>query len=214
MAGIRDVSREARVSIATVSYVLNENKYVSEELSSRVRKAVEKLGYKTNPIARSLRKRKTKEVGIVLQNVKNVFFVQLLSGLEERLQALGYSLIFFDTNYDIQREKEIIGTLRNRWVDGIILYSCVSEKDKADYYEFLTSDIKEKVIPIVSLDRTFLRNDIPVVTVDNAKGGFEATKHLILSGKRKILHITGKKDWEISIRRQEGYIQAIKRIWA
>ena len=208
MASIIDVAKEANVSVATVSYVLSKKKYVSEELSERVWTAVGKLGYQTNPMASSLRNKQTKEIGVVLQNIKNVFFVQLLSGLEAKLQDSGYSLVFIDTNYDMDKEREAITTLRNRWVDGIILYSCVSEGAKAEYNEFLSTPVSEKKIPLVSIDRVF--RDIPVVTSENKRGAYEATRHLILSGKKNIIHISGRSDWDMSRQRQDGYTEAMK----
>ena len=210
MASISDVAKEAKVSVATVSYVLSKKKYVSEELTERVWMAVEKLGYKPNRLASGLRNRETKEIGVVLQNIKNIFFVQLLSGLETKLQEYGYSLIFYDTNYDIKKEKEAILSLKNRWVDGIILYSCIDEKDKSEYSKFLELNISEKEIPIVSIDRTFETENIAYISAENKKGAFEATKHLILNGKSQIIHITGRIGWEISLLRQKGYIDAMQ----
>ncbi len=210
MANIIDVAKEAGVSVATVSYVLSKKKYVSDELTERVWAAVEKLGYKTNYLARGLRNKQTNEIGVVLQNIKNIFFVQLLSGLEEKIQEHGYNLIFFDTGYNIEREKEAIASLRNRWVDGIILYSCVSEDYKEEYYnEFLAPKLFDKKIPLVSIDRVFQKVD-GFVTCDYKKGAYDATKHLILSGKKNVMHISGRDDWEVSHARTAGYVEAMK----
>jgi DNA-binding LacI/PurR family transcriptional regulator len=210
MASIRDVAKEANVSMATVSYVLNKNKYVSDELTRRVWEAVRQLNYTTNRLASSLRNKKTYEIGVVLQNIGNIFFAQLLSGLEGRLQELGYHVVLFDTNYNIDQEKNIIRSIRERWVDGVILYSCVSEEDKSEYAKFLKSDIAEKNIPIVSLDRDFYDKDIPLVTSDNYGGGYMAVKHLMSIQKKKILLMTFENGWDIFKEREKGYLAAMK----
>ena len=94
MASIKEVAKEAGVSVATVSYVLNKNKYVSPELTKRVLQSVQKLNYNANPIARSLRNKKTKTIGVILQNIINIFFPQVLAGLEEYAKEQNYNLLF------------------------------------------------------------------------------------------------------------------------
>ena len=209
MATIRDVAKEANVSVATVSYVLNKNKNVSQELTDNVLKAVDKLDYKYNAIASSLRNNRTKTVGVVLQNIRNVFFVHLLAGLEEYINANNYRLIFFDTGYDINKERECISTLRSMRVEGVILYSCVGAKEKNEYIQFLVKQLTENEIPTVLLDRDAC-GKLGSVLIENERGGYEATKHLIDFGRRNILHISGIEDWENSLARQQGYTNAMR----
>ena len=128
MASIKDVAKDAGVSIATVSYVINKNKYVSPEYTKKVMDSIKKLNYNVSPVARSLRNRKTNTIGVVLQNITNIFFPELLAGLEEFARSKNYSLLFSNSYDDIEIEKNDITTLQNMWVDGIILDSCVLEK--------------------------------------------------------------------------------------
>ncbi|MDO8685592.1 MAG: LacI family DNA-binding transcriptional regulator [Clostridiales bacterium] len=210
MAGIKDVAKEAGVSVATVSYVINKNKYVSPELTRKVIDSIEKLSYYTNPVARSLRNRKTGIIGVVLQNIRNIFFPQLLAGLEEYTRAHNYSLSFFNTYNDPDTEKNVISTLKNMWVDGMIIDSCVEEKDEAAYVDFLDKNLTGKKIPVVFLERNPGSSKHSAVRIDNFSAGFEATNHLVKTGRNRLLHIAGAKDWSMVVERLKGFQRALE----
>jgi DNA-binding LacI/PurR family transcriptional regulator len=212
MVRMKDVAREAGVSTATVSYVINGTKKVSPIRRAKVYAAIEKLGYSVNRVARSLRNRKTMTIGVVLQNISNVFFAQVLAGLEEYLKNSDYSLIFFNTNYDIDEEKRIIDSLRDEWVDGIILYTCVKEQELKDYLSLLASQDTKKIIPTVIIDRKIEGHysNINAIEIDNFSGGYSAVSHLVGCGKSKIAHITGIKEWSNSIERMNGYVHGMR----
>jgi len=193
-----------------VSYVLNKNKYVSPELTEKVNKSVEKLDYYANPVARSLRNKKTHTIGIVLQNIRNIFFPQVLAGLEEYARANDYNLQFVNTYNDIHTERRALASLKNMWVDGIILDSCVSESEKGEYLEFLKGLNMEKEIPIVMLERNLGSPDYSAVLVDNYTGGLLAARHLIETGKNKIIHITDNNNWCMTSNRMLGYLDAMR----
>lgn len=209
MARMKEVADDAGVSVATVSYVINKTKYVSPELTLRVEKSIEKLDYNTNPVARSLRNKKTMSIGIVLQNIRNIFFPQLLAGLEESLREKGYNLLFVNTYNDIDEEWKTIQSLRGMWVDGIILDSCCNEKNKTEYAKHLNHRTASKHIPILLLERNLGIKELDAVSIDNFNGAYIATKHLIDSEHRQIMHIAGNKDWSMSIDRLEGYLKAL-----
>lgn len=210
MGSIKEVAKHAGVSVATVSYVINNNKYVSPELTKKVMDSIEILDYNTNPVARSLRNKKTGIIGVVLQNIRNAFFPQLLGGLEEYAKEHNYSLSFFNTYNDIKTEKKDIETLRNMWVDAIILDSCIEEDKKTEYIKYLNSNKTGKKIPIVLLERNLGAKNINAVVVDNLMGGYEATKHLIDRGSNKIVHIAGLKSWSMTYDRMQGYLKALE----
>lgn len=210
MAGIKEVAKDAGVSVATVSYVLNKNKYVSPDLTKKVEDSIKKLNYNCNHVARSLRNKKTYIIGVVLQNVKNIFFPQLLEGLEEYARSKKYRLLFLNSYNDPYTERDAITTLRNMWVDGIILDSCVAETDKDSFLKFLLDYKSGKKIPVVLLERSLGSENVNVVKVDNFHGAYQATKHLIEKGRKNIMHIAGTKDWSMTEDRIKGYIQALK----
>lgn len=199
-----DVANRAGVSIATVSCVLSGTKYVSKEAREKVWKAIDELGYQPNALARSLRKQETKEIGVVLQNLKNLFFIDVLRGIDEYLTSQGYSAIYVDSGYDMERERRAVMQLRSRWVDGILLYSCVTEDEKDAYGSFLLQG-GSKSIPIVSIDRDFRKYTVPLVTTDQERNAYAIVKHLISTGRTHIVHVAGRSGWEITESRCEGY---------
>jgi len=210
MASIIDVAKDAGVSVATVSYVFSQKKYVSPELTKRVFDSAKRLNYNVNPLASGLRNRATKEIGVVLHNIRRIFFCQVLSGLEDTFRRNGYNLLYYDTDCDFERERSIINQLHSRWADGIIFYSCVSEEEKASYAEFLTQGNGEKEIPFISLDRQFQTPKIPVVTYQHEKCLYEATRHLISLGRRNIVHFAMNSGWDFALARTNGYLRAMR----
>jgi DNA-binding LacI/PurR family transcriptional regulator len=202
------LQKKAGVSIATVSYVLNGNKYVSREYQEKVWKAVKELGYQPNILAQSLRKQETKEIGVIFQNIRNLFFIDVMRGIEDVLRQYNYSAVYVDSGYNIEREKKAIARLRSRWVDGIILYSCVTEDNKDTHGEYLQKHA-EKSIPIISIDRDFRKYGLPLVTSDQEKAAYLITTHLISCGRTNIVHIGGRKNWEITESRYLGYCKAM-----
>jgi LacI family transcriptional regulator len=208
VSNIKDVAKDAGVSIATVSNVINSSKYVSEELCLKVEQSMKKLDYNINTIARNLRSKVSMTIGVVLQNINDVFFTEVLIGLEEYIRGQNYSLMFFNTNFDEKEEVKAIESLRTMWIDGILLDSCVPDSQVAEYSKFLFKDREEKKIPIVLLERDFGR-DHNAVVIDNLEGAYSATKHLIDIGKKKILNISGKHDWSMIKQRSEGYKSAL-----
>ena len=208
MPTIKDVAADAGVSTATVSYVINETKFVSPELKQRVEASMKKLNYNVNSVARNLRRQESKTIGVVLQSVNDVFFSEVLLGLEECVRAFNYSLMFFNTNFDIQEERKAIDTLRNMRVDGILLDSCVEKPDEKEYKSFLHRNSDSRQVPIVSMERSFGPDTYAVIS-DNYGGAYAAAKHLIELGRRRILYISGKMDMPTISTRREGHSQAM-----
>lgn len=211
MASIKDVAKDAGVSVATVSYVCNKTKYVSPELTARVNASINRLGYRVNPVARNLRKRQSNVIGVVLQNIRNIFFPQLLAGMEEYARNQGVSLMFFNTYDDIAIETRAISTLSDLWVDGILLDSCVRERDAADYIDSINGgDRGGRKLPIVLLERNLGSHRNSAVTIHNFSAAYDATHHLIERGRRHIGHLPGNQEWSMSIDRQKGYEAAMR----
>lgn len=209
MSSIVDVAQKAGVSISTVSSVINKNKSVSKELTLRVEQAIEELNYYANPVARSLKSRKTNTIGVVLPNNNRIFFPQILKGIEDIALKNGYYLTFYDTE-SIDKEKRYIKMLENSWVDGIILDCIADVKEDSEYLEYLSKlGGKKKSIPVVSLERVLKDEITDAVIIDNKQSGYIATKHLLELGYRKLAHISGPLKFPMCIDRMQGYKRAL-----
>ncbi|MCM8711578.1 LacI family DNA-binding transcriptional regulator [Clostridium sp. SYSU_GA19001] len=180
MATIKDVAKIAGVTVTTVSRVLNNRGYISEATRKKVYDAMEELNYQPNEIARSLFRRKSNILGLIVPNVSHPFFAELTNYVEFYAYQSGYKVLVCNSYQDSVKEKDYVEMLKRNQVDGIIMGSHTME----------TSDYLIPNLPIVALDRDFL-NGIPFVTSDNYEGGRLATNLLIDKGCRKLAHISG-----------------------
>ena len=113
MASITDVAKKAGVSISTVSNVINGTKFVGDELKNRVLEAIEELGYQPNELAASMKRRATNNIGVILPNIRMVFFPDVLKGIEDAAKEHGYKLFYFSTDYDFEKEQEYLSLLKS-----------------------------------------------------------------------------------------------------
>lgn len=204
MTTIVKVAERAGVSIATVSNVIRGTKRVSPELEKRVREAIRELDYHPNEIARSLKVRQTRMLGMVLPDITNPFFPEIIRGAEDSAYERGYFLVTANTDEQIGRERRIISALISYRVDGILLASAPG-KD--------THHINSAVnahIAVVCLDRPVPEVKTDAVFLDNVRGGRECVRHLIQSGHRKIAIITGVLKAQIAQERLQGYEDALR----
>lgn len=191
MATITEVAKRAGVSISTVSNVLNGTKFVGQELTERVNRAVEELGYQANEMAASMKRRTTNNIGVILPNIGMVFFPDVLKGIEEAAREHGYKLFYFSTDYDFEKEKEYLALLKSSWVDGIILDSCCPREALEEYRESLVTDAPGRRVPVVALEAPFTPEGLGVVTFDEVKFTREAMAYLLEQGHRKIRLLLG-----------------------
>lgn len=180
MATIKDVAKLAGVTVTTVSRVLNNRGYISDATRKKVYDAMKELDYQPNELARSLYRRKSNIIGLILPNVSHPFFAELTSYIESYAYEAGYKVLICNSYQDMAKEKDYVEMLKRNQVDGIIMGSHTID----------TSDYLSPSFPIVALDR-YLSNNIPFVTSDNYNGGFLATNLLIDKGCKKIAHISG-----------------------
>jgi LacI family transcriptional regulator len=191
MSSIKDVAKKAGVSISTVSNAINGTKYVSEELKQKINQVIMELNYEVDPVARSLKSKKTMNIGVVITNINRIFFPQVIKGIQDEASRNGYNLTFCNTDDKFEMEKHFVQMLESNWVDGIILDS-VADMAQERYFRHLAGIGNEKkFIPVVSLERRLDNFGVDSVVVNNYIGGSIATRHLIDSGCRKIVHITG-----------------------
>jgi LacI family transcriptional regulator len=200
---IRDIAREAGVSITTVSRVLNNRPDVSEATKKKVQNIISVLGYSPSSIARGLVLQRTYTIGLAIPDISNPFFPQVAKGVQSRAKELGYSVILFDTNNDVNEEKEAMELLKRKQVEGMIVSLSM------DNVEELLS-LKQEGFPVVQIDRVIPDCHIPSVTVDNVASAYGATEHLIDLGHRRVCHITGSFAFQTTRDRLRGYQLALQ----
>lgn len=202
MYTIRDIARLAGVSVATVSGVLNNKPTVKPVLVERVKKAMDALDYHPDQVARSLRVRRTSTIGMVIADVTNPFFTEVIRGVEKEAQSNGYSVILCDANEDPDLEQHHLSSLFARRVDGVLLA------------ETSSSSIREsrihKRFPIVLIDRVPPGFTGAAVITDNFTAAYEGTRHLIELGHHKIAIITGQLSLSNGLDRLEGFRKALQ----
>lgn len=183
-ATIRDVARLAGVSLATVSRVLSDGDYpVSAELKQRVRDAVAQLGYVPNTVARSLRQDVSRDIGLVIPNISNPFYLQTMLGINDALNKKDYSLILCNTMRNAQQERVYLRQLFERKVRGIILSSVDENADIVEEYG-------KKGMKFVLLDQKITGMESTGINFDSRAGARMATEHLISLGHSRIAFAT------------------------
>ncbi len=203
MATIRDVARLANVSVATVSNALNSSDRVSPELLARVRAAVDKLSYTPHAGARSLRKRSSGLLGLVVGDITNPFFSDLFEAVEDAAAASGYLVLLCNSSERSEREEAHLRMLRTQRIDGLILASTGSgSMSRAALLAGLE-------IPVVLVDRAMEGLGYDAVVLDNRAAGFQATRHLTELGHRRIALINGPPLLRTASDRLQGYREAL-----
>lgn len=184
---IKDVAREAGVSIATVSRVLNDIDVVNEDTKKKVVDAIKKLGYRPNIVARSLKTQRTKTIGILVPDISSGFYPEIVRGAEDVANIYDYNVILCNSDFDSEKEKEYLRVLREKMVDGVIYMSSSLGVDTLDIINEL--DIKTVLVETKDKEGT-----LPSVTIDNIKATEEATNYLIRKGLTNIAFVGAKKD--------------------
>ncbi len=202
MATIKEVAQLAGVSVATVSRVLNRKTEVSPELESRVRLAVEELNYHPHRVARSLRVQTGQIVGLIISDIQNFFFTAVVRGVEDVAYEHGYTLLLCNSDEHREKERLYIDTMLAENVAGVII-TPVAETD--NYCHALLAN----GVPVVAMDRRMRDLDVDTVIINNVEGAYEATRHLIRLGHRRIGFIGGPLCTTTGRERIEGYRKAL-----
>ena len=135
-ATMKDVAKLARVSVSTVSHVINKTRFVSDLTRQRVLKTMAEVSYYPNVVAQSLRRKKTNTVGLVISDITNPFFPEVVRGIEKQLIRKGYSIILANTDDDTEKEKELVILLYGKRVDGFIIVTADGENNNETIYPF------------------------------------------------------------------------------
>ncbi|WP_173916999.1 LacI family DNA-binding transcriptional regulator [Halobacillus sp. Marseille-Q1614] len=203
MATIEDVAKLAGLSRTTVSRVINDQPYVTEEKKEKILDAMNQLGYVPNSSARRLRSQRTETIAVLLPRVTNPFFGRLIESIEEQASDYGYQVIVCQTHDNKKKELDYLNLLKTKQVDGIVLASLAN--DWKDIEPFLASG------PIV-LCNEYLENDhISMIHIDHRQAAFEATLHLIEQGCRHLAYATGGHHTHITQERKLGFLHALQQ---
>lgn len=203
-ATIKDIARELNVSSSTVSRALKDYPGISDETKRKVKELAEKLNYRPNAIALSLRKSRSFTIGVIIPEVVHFFFSTVISGIEEVAYSRGYNVILTQTNEKLAREKSSIETMLSNQIDGFLVsYS----KETEDFEHF--SKLLDQGFPIVFFDRVPEIPNAINVMVDDYKGAYDAVTHLIHQGYERIAHLAGPRNLMISQERERGYRDAL-----
>lgn len=200
---IKDVAEKAGVSVATVSHVINNTRFVAEATRAKVEAAMKELKYIPNDIARSLRTSKSKTVGLLVPDISNFFFTEIAESIERVLRENGYNLVLCNTDEDLEIECQIIALLNAQFVSGMIIAPTTHDFN----YRGLFRDEK---FPLVFIDRDTDWLQCDTVIVDGMDATKQAISILIEKGHKKIGYIKGLEGLSTSNDRLRGYIEALQ----
>jgi len=198
LANIKDVAKRANVSVATVSRVINNKGYVNEHTRSLVENAIAELKYVPNEVARSLFRKSSKTIGIILYDLKNEFFNEMISQMEAIIFQHGYQTMICTIGDDPEREKYYLQMFATNKISGLIVCADVSPVGINQLPD----------IPIVALERV-VKDSIPSIDCDNVMGGQLVAKKLVACGCKNILQFTGPLNLACSVERSEGFLNIL-----
>jgi LacI family transcriptional regulator len=202
LATMKDVAQRAGVSPSTVSHVMNETRFVSQQLRDRVLHAMKELNYQPSAVARSLRTKRTQVIALVIPDITNPYFPEVARGVQDVAEENEYSVILCNTDRIRGRELRFLKALRGQQVDGLILNP--SEVTFGDL-----QDLQDAQIPVVLIGSQIDHPDLDVVMVNNVQGAYDAVSHLIDLGHRRIGLVGGPRAASSGEQRFQGYIRAL-----
>ena len=201
---LKDIAKELNVSVSTISRVVNNKSYVSPKTRKMVLEGLAKYNYVPNQVARSLKKRSTETVGIVIPDISENFFAQIIKGIDEILGRKKYSIILADSNESSKKEEHYLRLLYQNRIDALVLATV--SKDYTALNMYFGNNI-----PVVFIDNIpDLDHDIDCVIINNQKASIIAVNHLIENGNRDIAIIVGSPNETTGYERLEGYKRALE----
>lgn len=201
---IADVAKEAAVSTATVSYVLNQSKNVSPLTRQRVLAAVQKLGYHPNATARSLKTGRKSMIGFVVPDISNIYFSTLIQGIESAIAPSGFNLLIANTQESVEREISIIKAFSSNMVDGMILSS--SATDFSEISPYIPASL-----PVIFIDRTPAHCNRESIVITSYAAVCMAVEDLLRQGHRKIGYIAGLTRLSTTADRLSAYADTLQK---
>ena len=203
---LKDIAKALGLSTSTVSRALRDTHEISAATKKIVLEYAEKINYRPNPIALSLKERRSKSIGVIVSEVANHYFSQAINGIEAIAYDRGYHVIITQTHESYEREKINLQHLASRSVDGLLVSLSSETKDITHL-----QSLHKRGLPIVFFDRITEEIETHRIIANNEKGAFEATEHLINKGYKRIAHLTSSAHLSISIERLNGYKKALEK---
>ena len=201
---IYDIARKLNVSIATVSRALKDDPVVSKKTKKKIFDLAEEMGYRYNHFARNLREQRTYTIGVIVPRLNSYFMSTVIAGIESVANNEGYTLIISQSSELADKEMASAKTMFNNRVDGMLVSLAYDTEDISHFDPFF-----KKNIPLIFFDRVADHPDCTNVLIDNRKGAYEATSHLIAQGCKRIMHMTATPKRNVYVDRLAGYKQAL-----
>jgi LacI family transcriptional regulator, galactose operon repressor len=202
---LKDVAKYAGVSVTTVSNVVRDWPYISDEMRQKVQQAIEELGYSPHPIAQGLRTGQTQVIGFILPNLSDPHFGRMASVAEDVAREHGYDLLVLNSHENEARQNECIQRATSRWVDGLLIVTVVHPQETSPGVSKALSNVS---VPIVAVDRLPEGYNGPSCLLDNFRAAQLAIEHLRGLGHERIAHLAGPRGAHPARERLNGYLQA------
>jgi len=203
---IHDIAKKLNIAASTVSRALNNNPTISEPTRKLIEKTAKEMGYRPNIMAANFRTKRTNTIGVVLPLINRHFFSSVISGVEEVAYNRGFAVTISQSNDNFEKEEKIAQTLFSNRVDGLIV-SIGMQTKTFDHLRLFS----ERNVPLVFFDRIVDEIEADKIVVDDYRGGFKATEHLIEQGGTRIAHIGGPLNVKIYQDRLSGFKDAMKK---
>lgn len=201
---IYDIAGKLNISVATVSRALKNDTLVSKKTRKKITELAEEMGYRSNHFARNLRRQQTNTIGVIIHELNSNFITSVLAGIEKVATEAGYDLIITHSSESCVKEAANAKNLFHKRVDGLIASLAFDTTDLDHFKPFV-----DKGVPVIFFDRVEQDGKNSVVIIDNYKCGYEAAKHLIDQGCRRIAHVTSSLQRNVYEQRYKGYRDAL-----
>jgi LacI family transcriptional regulator len=201
---IYDIAKKLKISPATVSRGLKDHPAISKKTKKKIFELADKIGYRQNHFARNLRNQKTDTIGVIVPRLNSHFMSSVIAGIENIANKEGYNLIISQSSESSSKEAANAKTLFNNRVDGLLASLAYDTNELSHFDSFF-----KKKIPVIFFDRVMDHENCTNILIDNRKAAYEATKHLIDQGCKRIVHITAPPKQNVYTERLQGYKQAL-----
>jgi LacI family transcriptional regulator len=202
---IYDIARKLNISIATVSRALKDDPVVSKKTKKKIADLAKEMGYRSNHFARNLRSQRTNTIGVIIPMLNSYFQSTVVAGIESVANSEGYNLIISQSNESEEKEINNAKTMFNNRVDGLLVSVAYETESTEHFDQFI-----KKNIPLIFFDRVIENLNCTNVVIDNRQAGYDATKHLIEQGCKRIMHITATTKRNVYADRLQGYKDALR----
>lgn len=201
---MKEIAKKLGVSVSTISRALQDSPELHPETKRKIVEMAKEMNYQPNLLAQSLRISRTKTLGVIVPEITSHFFASCISGIQDTANSRGYNVMICQSNESIEQEKKNIKALVASQVDALL----ISLSRETNHYEHLY-ELYDREIPFVLFDR--VNEDIPVskITFNDVGGAYQVTHHLLDTGCRRIMYVSGPEDLYISKKRKEGYLKAL-----